>query len=144
MSISRLFRILATIVLVISLVFIVASEYKHNRKVERMVELTDAASSIAVHLTTDKLARRDTRGRQLEYIVDPDLLNDQDYLFNLAGENYASRVYLSHGDNLENVLGPYGFDRPKGRMANAFACPVVMEFKNRRVPARLRVIVWKI
>ena len=143
MNISRLLRVLLTIILVISLVLIVVSEYRHDRKVEMMVKLSDASSSILVRLTNDELAYRTPEGRRLEHLVDPFLLENMDPAWTLAGENYESRVSLSFGENLENTIGPFGPDRPEGEMANALACSVVAVINDRRLPAKLKVMVWE-
>lgn len=144
MSISRLLRVLATVIIVISLVFVVVSEYQHNRKVNSMVELSDAASSVATRISTDQATWVGEGSREHDYVLDPQLLENGNYIWNLGGENYASRVEVKYGDNLGNTFGPYGREGPGDKMANALSIPVVVRTKGRYLPAKLKVIIWRI
>lgn len=143
MEISRILRVLITIIIVAALFVIVIASYRHEQMVNSMIELSDASSSIVTRLSTDRLAWTDAKGNQHQYVLDEEKFDNLSYIWTLGGEDYASQVSIAYGEGLENEIGPYGSGPPQDRMTSALRVPVALKRGGKKVPAQLRVIVWR-
>lgn len=143
MEVSRLLRVLITILLVVSFFIIVFSSYNRDRRVEAMTELSDATSSIATRLTTQNLARVDADGIIHPYELNADLLDNLRFEQVLGDDNFeyqASISYLAGGEK-ENKI-EYGPEPPGNQTISALSLPVGLYEEGIVLPAKLKVIAW--
>ncbi|MCD6248499.1 MAG: hypothetical protein J7J17_03530 [Hadesarchaea archaeon] len=142
MDVTRLLRVLMTILLVATFILVTVATYKENLKVEAMVKLSDSASSIATRLTVQDLAWTDAREPH-PYVLDPDRLNDLNYRYAVGGDNFGFQVRISYWDGgSDENLGPYGPKVPEDKMTDTLTLPVTLRKNCRMFPARLTVVVW--
>lgn len=143
MEVSRLLRVLITILLVVSFFIIVFSSYNRDRQVEAMTELSDATSSIATRLATQGLARVDAGGTVHPYEVNADLLDNLSFEQVLGGDNFEYQVSISYlaGGATENT-SKYGPEPPGNQTISALSLPVGLYKEGSVFPAKLKVIAW--
>lgn len=143
MEVSRILRVMITLILVVSFIAITVAAYRRNQEVNSMTTLADATSSIAARLAFRDLALMDERGIQYPYILDGSKLENLDKSRSLAGENFRFRVSISYLRNgSERGIGPYGEEPPKRRMTCSLSVPVALQRSGTRVPAKLEVVAW--
>ncbi len=139
MEVTRILRILVTILLVVTFILVVVSAYGESREIGAMVRLSDATSSIVTRLATNDLAWTDDKGVQHSYVLNADLLERLEFKRSLGGDNFAFQVsiFSKHGD-FEN----FGPRPPVGRMTCSLIAPAALWHVDRVVPARLKVVTW--
>lgn len=142
MEVSRLLRVLITILLVVSFFIIVFSSYNRDRQVEAMSELSDATSSIATRLATQDLARVDAGGTIHPYEVNADLLDNLSFEQVLGGDNFEYQVSISYlaGGATENTDD--GSEPLENQTRSALSLPVGLYKEGSVLPAKLKVIAW--
>ncbi len=139
MEITRILRVLVTILLVVTFILVTVSAYMESREIGAMVRLSDATSSIVTRLATDDLAWTDDEGIQHSYVLDADLLEDLESERSLGGDNFAFQVSIfSQFGNFEN----FGLEPPEGRMTCSLVVPASLRHVGRVTPARLEVVAW--
>lgn len=62
MQISRILRVLITILLVVTFIIVTLAAYQRDQEIEAMVKLSDSTSSIATRLSVQDLAWVDGDG----------------------------------------------------------------------------------
>lgn len=142
MEISRILRVLITLILVVTFIVLTVSAYRRNQEVNSMTVLSDATSSIATKLTTKDLVWVDEEGVRHPHLLDPAKLENADKSHRLAGENFTFRTSIVYfEDNSEREIGPYGDNLPEDRMRCSLSVPVALRKPN-PIPAKLKVVVW--
>lgn len=143
MEITRILRVLMTILLVVIFILVTVSAYRESREIGAMVRLSDATSSIITRLATDDLAWIDDEGIQHGYVLDADLLENLEFERSLGGDNFAFQVSISYqAEGSENTFGPRGFEPPEGRMTCSLIVPAALRHVGGVLPARLEVVAW--
>lgn len=143
MEISRILRVLITILLAVTFIVVTLAAYQRDNEIERMVKLSDSTSSIATRLSVQDLAWIDEDDERHPYILDNNSLTNLEFTRILGGDNFAFRIrifYLTSG--VEDNLGPYGLEPPSDRMTGSLTMPASLYWKGSITPAKLRVIVW--
>ncbi|MBS3815174.1 MAG: hypothetical protein KGY45_01275 [Hadesarchaea archaeon] len=144
MEISRILRVLITILLAVSFIIVTFAAYQRDQEVESMVKLSDTTSSIATRLSIKDLAWIDEEGKENPYILDNDSANNLTYSSTLGGENYAYRIQISYIKNEEKEsLGPYGPEPPEEVMTGSLTVPTSLYYKGSIIPAKLKVTTWR-
>lgn len=139
MEITRILRVLVTILLVVTFILVTVSAYTESREIGAMVRLSDATSSIVTYLATDDLAWTDDEDIQHSYVLDPDLLENLESKRSLGGDNFAFQASIfSQIGNFEN----FGLEPPEGRMSCSLVVPAALRHLGKILPARLEVIAW--
>ena len=143
MDVTRLLRVLITLIFVMTFILIIVSVYRYDQELRSVSSLADSTTSIVTRLSIQDLAWVDSLGDVHHYEVDPDKLDDLTYQSNLGGVNVEFNVELSYKDSgVEQTLGPYGPTVPEGRMASALNVPVAVQSSGRTIPAILKVRAW--
>ncbi len=141
MEVSRILRVLITLLLVVTFIVSTVAAYRQNREINSMTNLSDATSSIVTKLATQELAWRDSEGNSHPYVVDEDKLSSLNSEQNLAGENFAYQTEIKiYQDNQEKTIGSKGPNPPEGRMTSAVSVAVTL--LEGRKPAKLEVVAW--
>lgn len=139
MEITRILRVLVTILLVVTFILVTVSAYTESRKIGAMVRLSDATSSIVTRLATDGLAWTDDESIPHSYVLDADLLDNLEYKRSLGGDNFALQVSIfSQVENFEN----FGLEPSEGRMTCSLVVPAALRYLGGVLPARLEVVAW--
>lgn len=143
MEISRILRVLITLIFVVTFIAITVSAYRRNEEIESMTLLSDVTSSLTTRFATRDLIWTDERGTDHPYVLDPMKFDNLNGSRLLAGENYAFRTFLTYlEDNSKRELGPYGGSPPEDRMTCSLSLPMTVYKDGKMLPAKLRVIVW--
>jgi hypothetical protein len=139
MEITRILRVLVTILLVVTFILVTVSAYTESREIGAMVRLSDATSSIVTRLATDDLAWTDDEHIPHSYVLDADLLDNLESKRSLGGDNFAFQVSIfSQVKNFEN----FGLEPPEGRMTCSLVVPAALRHLGGVLPARLEVVAW--
>jgi hypothetical protein len=139
MEITRILRVLVTILLVVTFILVTVSAYTESREIGAMVRLSDATSSIVTRLATDDLAWTDDESIPHSYVLDADLLDNLESKRSLGGDNFAFQVSIfSQVKNFEN----FGLEPPEGRMTCSLVVPAALRHLGGVLPARLEVVAW--
>lgn len=142
MDVTRLLRVLITLLLVMTFILVIVSVYRHDMELREMVNLSDLTSSTVTRLAVQDLAW-DAGGGPSVYVLDSDKLDDLSYQSTLWGFNLEFQVEISYQEGgVEQVLSPHGFSPPDDRMTCALNVPVALQRSGRAVPAILKVIAW--
>lgn len=141
MEVSRILRVLITLILVITFIISTLAAYRQNREINAMTTLSDSTSSIVTSLATQDLAWTDAAGDSHPYIINKNKLQNLDYTKTLAGENltYQTKVVYQQ-DNTKEIIGPYGPSPPEDRMISTVSAPITLV--EGRKPAKLEVVAW--
>ncbi|MFP4005863.1 MAG: hypothetical protein ACLFUR_03980 [Candidatus Hadarchaeia archaeon] len=142
MNVSRVLRILITIIFVMAFIGVTISAYKREERMNALTTLSDASSSVAVHLASEELVWEDERGISHPEVVDPSKLSTIDGSWSCMGENYLLQTYLLYiEDGRERMIGPFG-EAGGEKMSCSFSLPVSLRREGGVYPAKLRVILW--
>lgn len=142
MEISRILRVLITIILVVTFIIVTVSAYRQNERINSMTTLSDASTSLVTNLSTQKLVWTDSAGQTHPYILENKLEN-LEFSSSMAGENFIFRAAITYlEDNSEHEVGPYGPDLPEDQMTCSISASVAFRKKGVNLPAKLRVITW--
>ncbi|KXB09237.1 hypothetical protein AKJ46_00710 [candidate division MSBL1 archaeon SCGC-AAA833K04] len=143
MEISRILRVLITILLAVTFIVVTLAAYQRDHEIERMVELSDSTSSIATRLSVQDLAWVDEDGEKHPYVLDNGSLTNLEFTRILGGDNFAFRVQIFYmASSVEDNLGPYGLEPPSDRMTGSLTMPTSLYWKGSITPAKLSVTVW--
>ena len=144
MDLTKILRTLITCLFVITFVLLVASAYQRNRAIAELAVLSDSTSSILTHLAVEELAHVDSGGRY-PYVISALKLEElTDFEREIGGENFEFQVLVSHCTFSELTLGPYGPMPPEGRTTCAISAAVTLLENGRLVPAKLKVVAWRV
>ncbi len=144
MDITRILRVLLTIILVVSFIGVTIVAYRQNQDVKAMAYLSDATTSIATKLTSEKLAWNDEEDVLHPFVLDSDKLDNLNYAMIVAGENFVFQVqiiYLKNGS--EEVIENFGKSVPSDETTCALSLPATLYRRGLIVPAKLKVISWR-
>ncbi len=141
MEVSRILRVLITLILVVTFIISTIAAYRQNRQVSAMTTLSDATSSIVTNLATQELVWVDSEGNSHEFILDNDELSTIDNTLTIAGENFTYQTkIITQQDNQEKTIGSKGPKPPEERMTSSVS--VAITLLDGRRPARLEVVAW--
>lgn len=142
MEISRILRVLITLIFVVTFITLTIGAYRQNSEINSMTTLSDATTSIANNLASKELVWVDDEGVSHPPILDSEKLKDIKFERIIAGENFAFRASISYRrDNSEREIGPYGREPPGNKMTCSFSLPVALH-KASIPPAKLKVVTW--
>ena len=143
MEITRILRVLATILLVLTFILVTVSAYARSLEIGAMVRLSDATSSIITRLATNDLAWVDEEGARHCYVLDTNLLESLQFERSIGGDNFMLQVTISYcAGGSEVTFGPVGSEPPEDRMTCSLVVPVALWHSGRSIPAQLGVVVW--
>lgn len=142
MEISRIFRILITLIFVIAFILVTVAAYRKEERMNSMSTLSDVSTSLAVDLASRDLAWVDSRGIRHITIIDPAKLPKVDKEREILEKTFRFQISLLCLENSEErKIGPYGENRPE-KMRCTYSLPVSIYLNNEITPAKLKVIVW--
>ena len=143
MDMTRLLRVLITLLLVMTFILVIVSVYRHDMELRAMVNLSDLTSNAVTRLAVQDLAWDAGGEKPTAYVLDSGKLDNLSYRSTLWGFNLEFQVGVSYQEGgVEQVLGPHGFSPPDDRMTCALNVPVALQRSGRAVPAILKVIAW--
>lgn len=141
MEVSRILRVLITLLLVVTFIIVTIAAYRQNSEINSMTTLSDSTSSIMTRLVTQDLVWIDDEGNRHEYIIDLDKTDNLSYKRNLAGEEFEFQIRVTYlQDNSEHTEGPFGPEPPNNQMTCSLTAPITV--LEDRKPSKLRVIAW--
>lgn len=143
MDISRIFKSIFCVFLIVTFMLMIVSAYNQYRTSAELAALGDAASSVATKLALDELAFEDRAGKHA-YVVDPAKLGELDnFTYSIGGDNYSFNVELSYRSANEVKLGPYGETPPAGGTMVSVAIPTAVYENARLLEGKLKVLTWR-
>lgn len=141
MEISRILRVLITLLLLVSFIAMTVAAYRQNREINKMTTLSDATSSIMTSLATQEMVWVDGNGDTHPYILDSEKLKNLNYSKVLGGENFAFQATITYlQDNNVEEIGPYGENPPENRLICSLSASVTL-YEGRK-PVKLKVVSW--
>lgn len=142
MEVSRILRVLITLVFLVTFITLTVAAYRQNERINSMTTLTEATSSIANKLVSQDLTWVNGQGVSQPPILDSEKLKNLEYNRLIAGENFAfqASIVYRNGDS-EEEIGPEGKDPPENRMICSVSLPVALH-ESSTLPAKLEVKVW--
>ncbi len=143
MDISRIFKSIFCVFLIVTFMLMIVSAYNQYRISAELAALGDAASSVTTKLALDELVFEDQAGKHA-YVVDPAKLGKlENFTYSIAGDNYSFNVELSYRSGSEVMPGPYGGTPPAGVTTVSLVIPTVVYENARLLEGKLKVLVWR-
>lgn len=143
MEISRIVRVLLTLILVVTFILITVAAYRQSENIASMTALSDSTSSIVTVLASQDLAWTDEKEILHPYVLDAKKLENLRFNKLLGGDNFAfqTTIIYSSGKSIENI-GPYGHNLPEEKMTSSLSVPVSLRKNNSTIPAKIKVVTW--
>ncbi|KXB08877.1 hypothetical protein AKJ55_00320 [candidate division MSBL1 archaeon SCGC-AAA382M17] len=143
MEISRIVRVLLTLIMVVTFIIITVAAYQQTQTVASMTTLSDSTSSIVTALASQDLAWSDETKTLHPYVLEASKLENLRFSRLLGGDNlvFQATIIYNPGNKIENI-GPYGPDLPEDKMTSSLSVPVSLRKNNSTLPAKLKVVSW--
>jgi|GEM_PF-3001275 len=140
MEISRILRVLITLIFVVTFIVSTMAAYRQNRDVQEMTTLSDATTSIASDLSTRTLAKRGAENNPVEHMIDSDKLENSkiDFRRDLAGRTFEYKIRIERFSGGHSAY--YENSPPTDVMTSSISVPVTIS--EGREPAKLEVEAW--
>lgn len=144
MEISRIFKVISTLILTVAFLTVTVSAYRQNEKIERIANLSDATSNIAIKLTSKSLAWKDKEKNIHPHVIDPNKTENLDFSMDLAGENFRYKISIirRNNDNGFLIVDSVGPKPPKDKMTCSMDLSVAIRKLKRPMPGKLKVLAW--